>query len=741
MEKDAVRGNDTFVTLDEILKLAQESEVDFILLGGDLFHENKPSRKTLHSCLELFRKYCMGDRPVQFEIISDQSVNFGFSKFPWVNYQDGNLNISIPVFSIHGNHDDPTGADALCALDILSCAGFINHFGRSMSVEKIDISPVLLQKGSTKIALYGLGSIPDERLYRMFVNKKVTMLRPKEDESSWFNLFVIHQNRSKHGSTNFIPEQFLDDFIDLVIWGHEHECKIAPTKNEQQLFYVSQPGSSVVTSLSPGEAVKKHVGLLHIKGRKMNMQKIPLQTVRPFFMEDVVLANHPNIFNPDNPKVTQAIQSFCLEKIEEMLENAERERLGNSQQPEKPLLRLRVDYSGGFEPFNIHRFSQKFVDRVANPKDIIHFFRHREQKEKTGEEINFGKLITKPSEGTTLRVEDLVKQYFQTAEKNVQLSLLTERGMGEAVQEFVDKEEKDAIEELVKYQLEKTQRFLKERHIDALEDKIDEENVQLSLLTERGMGEAVQEFVDKEEKDAIEELVKYQLEKTQRFLKERHIDALEDKIDEEVRRFRESRQKNTSEEDDEVREAMSRARALRSQSEDSASAFSADDLMSMDLAEQMANDSDDSISTAPSRGRGRGRGQRGGRGQNLAPRGGSQRGRAGTGLNTFTRSRSSRTTVSTSRNMSILDAFKSSRQQPSRNVATKNYSEVIEVDESDEEEDIFPTTSKTDQRWSSISASKPTSQSQIAKGIDFESEEEDDDDPFMSINSLRRNRR
>uniref|UniRef100_A0A8C0CTX7 MRE11 homolog, double strand break repair nuclease n=1 Tax=Balaenoptera musculus TaxID=9771 RepID=A0A8C0CTX7_BALMU len=78
MEKDAVRGNDTFVTLDEILRLAQENDVDFILLGGDLFHENKPSRKTVHNCLELLRKYCMGDRPVQFEIISDQSVNFGF---------------------------------------------------------------------------------------------------------------------------------------------------------------------------------------------------------------------------------------------------------------------------------------------------------------------------------------------------------------------------------------------------------------------------------------------------------------------------------------------------------------------------------------------------------------------------------------------------------------------------------------------------------------------------------------
>lgn len=59
----------------------------------------------------------------------------------------------------------------------------------------------------------------------------------------------------------------------------------------------------------------RHVGLLRVKGRKMNMQKIPLRTVRQFFMEDVVLANHPNIFNPDNPKVTQAIQSFCFEKV------------------------------------------------------------------------------------------------------------------------------------------------------------------------------------------------------------------------------------------------------------------------------------------------------------------------------------------------------------------------------------------------------------------------------------------
>lgn len=33
-----------------------------------------------------------------------------------MNYQDPNLNISIPVFSIHGNHDDPTGVIIIIVL-------------------------------------------------------------------------------------------------------------------------------------------------------------------------------------------------------------------------------------------------------------------------------------------------------------------------------------------------------------------------------------------------------------------------------------------------------------------------------------------------------------------------------------------------------------------------------------------------------------------------------------------------
>lgn len=47
------------------------TQVDFILLAGDLFHENKPSRESIYRTTALLRKYTMGDRPVQVELLSD----------------------------------------------------------------------------------------------------------------------------------------------------------------------------------------------------------------------------------------------------------------------------------------------------------------------------------------------------------------------------------------------------------------------------------------------------------------------------------------------------------------------------------------------------------------------------------------------------------------------------------------------------------------------------------------------
>ena len=55
---------------------AAPAQVDMVLLGGDLFHDNKPSRKALQRCMEIMRDHCLGDREVMLEVVSDQNCNF-----------------------------------------------------------------------------------------------------------------------------------------------------------------------------------------------------------------------------------------------------------------------------------------------------------------------------------------------------------------------------------------------------------------------------------------------------------------------------------------------------------------------------------------------------------------------------------------------------------------------------------------------------------------------------------------
>jgi double-strand break repair protein MRE11 len=42
-EKDEIIGEDSFDAFNEVLELAVQTNVDFLLLGGDLFHEHSPS--------------------------------------------------------------------------------------------------------------------------------------------------------------------------------------------------------------------------------------------------------------------------------------------------------------------------------------------------------------------------------------------------------------------------------------------------------------------------------------------------------------------------------------------------------------------------------------------------------------------------------------------------------------------------------------------------------------------------
>lgn len=390
-ERDPIRKDDSWRTFDEIMQLARTRDVDMVLLGGDLFHDNKPSRKSMYQVMRSLRKNCLGMKPCELEFLSDAAEVFE-GAFPHVNYQDPDINISTPVFSIHGNHDDPSGDGHYCSLDLLQVAGLVNYFGRVPEADNIQVKPILLQKGKTKLALYGLSNVRDERMHRTFRDNKVKFYRPGQQKNDFFNLLAVHQNHYAHTPTSYLPENMLPDFLDLVLWGHEHECLIDPQRNSETGFHVMQPGSSVATSLVPGEAVTKQVAILSITGKSFEVDKIPLKTVRPFVTQEITLANDKRFKGLEKKQDNrQDITKRLMLIVDEMIEEANAKwrsihHEGEVQEDEDegqplPLIRLKVEYTAPegskYEVENPQRFSNRFAGKVANQNDVVYFYRKK----------------------------------------------------------------------------------------------------------------------------------------------------------------------------------------------------------------------------------------------------------------------------------------------------------------------------------------------------------------------------
>lgn len=381
---------------------------------------------------------------------------------------------------------DKTQEGRLCALDILQVAGLLNYYGRVPETDDITVKPVLLQKGTTKLALYGLSNVRDERLHRSFRHDKVKFLRPELYQDEWFNLIAVHQNHHGHSETNYLPENFLQNFFDFVVWGHEHECRIDPVLNPEQDFHVCQPGSSVATSLCAGEAVPKHVGVLSIRDREFKMRKIPLKSVRPFVMKELSLSDFDEL-DPKRKNKADVI-ALLMEKVEEAIaeaktqwtelqEDAETE---TETEPPLPLIRLRVDYSssiGTYELENPQRFSQRFLGRVANASDVVQFYTKKKaatRKTKGGAAAASDKPDLSDVRLENLKISALVRQYLATQS----LQCLPENELGDAVTQYVDKDDKDAVKDFVNDHLVKQVSMM-------TANKTDENNINEAIKTSK----------------------------------------------------------------------------------------------------------------------------------------------------------------------------------------------------------------------------------------------------------------
>ncbi|OIR58894.1 MAG: DNA repair exonuclease MRE11 [Amphiamblys sp. WSBS2006] len=470
-DQDPVRKNDSFLTFEEILRNAVALDVDMILHAGDLFHENKPPKETLVKTAELLRTYCMGGKPSTVEVLSNTEKCFS-SKFDHPNYLDPNYNVAVPIFAIHGNHDDAAGIDSVSPLEILGVSGLLNYFGRQTKTDRILLKPILFQKGDSFLALYGLGNIKDEFLERCFMKNNVEVEYPPGDRK-WFSVLLLHQNRHRRGaSMSVIHEKYLDSVFDLVVWGHEHGNLLTPTRCQEKGFHVTQPGSSIPTSASPEETTERSVGFLAVSGASFKIDRVPLYTPRPFVVRSFSLADLPKHILGDTKKTERIICDTIDEKLDETAAKwKEHCEEGRTSRPfvadllpasMRPQLRVFLETDGKLA-LSTHRITQHFFDKIANGKNVVRLKQSTRAKRSLDNETTLP--VKTPGEAT---VEDILQN---TLAQN-SLELLPPSILNEKMIQFIEKDEKNKLSVFLEDFLQSTEDTLFARKIDLDETAI-----------------------------------------------------------------------------------------------------------------------------------------------------------------------------------------------------------------------------------------------------------------------------
>jgi double-strand break repair protein MRE11 len=107
-----------------------------------------------------------------------------------------------------------------------------------------------------------------------------------------------------------------------------------------------------------------------------------------------------------------------------------------------------VEHSGPFEIENPQRFSNRFVGKVANTTDIVRFHRRKRGAVKRALRTAIDEVENLEDEAlddNVVKVENLVREFLSAQT----LSVLEENGLGLAVESFVEKDDKRALQDFI----------------------------------------------------------------------------------------------------------------------------------------------------------------------------------------------------------------------------------------------------------------------------------------------------
>jgi DNA repair protein SbcD/Mre11 len=316
---DAQRYQDFFTTFAGIVADALSERVDFVLIGGDLFHTGQILPKTFAKTIEILQ-------PLK--------------------------DAGIPCLAVEGNHDWIHRRDSVSWMEALSQLGYIRLLRPSRTPEGgYSFDPFDSELGTgghieiNGVNIYGLGYIGSQAGNHVArICEAVTTQR---------NILLFHVGVWSYSPVeigNIRPEEALPlaGCFDYVALGHGHKPYIVATPEGRP--YAFNPGSPDCVNFGE-ERYDKGYYLVSLDEGGAVSHLFRNNSPRPMFVVTVELDGAAN--------AAEALERFS---------SRIREKLPCSEDPRAPLIEVRLVGKVGFHPFELSRERLRLaLVEVCNP--------------------------------------------------------------------------------------------------------------------------------------------------------------------------------------------------------------------------------------------------------------------------------------------------------------------------------------------------------------------------------------
>ena len=302
---DAQRYQDFFTTFAEIVADAVRERVDFVLIGGDLFHTGQILPRTFAKTIELLQ-------PLK--------------------------DAGIPCLAVEGNHDWIHRRDSVSWMEALSQLGYIKLLRPGRTADGgYCFEPFDEEQGAgghfeiNGVNIYGLGYIGSQ------AGNHVP--RICEAVTTEFNILLFHVGVWSYSPVeigNIHPDEALplSECFSYVALGHGHKPYIVETPQGRP--YAFNPGSPDRVNFGEERYDKGYYLVTLEKGRPSQLFKS--SSPRPMYVLTVDLDGAANS--------VEALERFNSRVLE---------KLPASDDTRSPLIEVRLSGKVGFHPFELSR--------------------------------------------------------------------------------------------------------------------------------------------------------------------------------------------------------------------------------------------------------------------------------------------------------------------------------------------------------------------------------------------------